>query len=208
MPHIEEPKVRLGELKPTPRDAVYSVSTIIIGVGIGWFLGFALETTATTVFTSIMAFMTGAAGILAGIGVATERADGVTRADPVMVMLLVIGLVSGSWLSRYAAINLYPRPDATELASLTGLSDKEINARALSKVFPATPAAPPPPSSGKNPATDTAAGSPGIPCATLKPLSGAGLAKEVMKLSDAELRDFLDRKDLDGLKAAVQRRCP
>jgi hypothetical protein len=72
--------------------------------------------------------------------VATESGNGTTRANPIMVMLLVVGLVGGSILSSSLRANLALAPDGKIVSCKTHLTEKEINQRVFDKLYPLTPA--------------------------------------------------------------------
>jgi hypothetical protein len=140
---VPEPKIiggprllRQGKLEPDPRDFWYGIATLITGTGLGWFLGLALETLGSTVFGPILTLISGSALVLAGVGVATERTDGATRANPIMIMLLVIGLVAGSVTSGRLRANLRLGPNPTVIASKTKMTDKEVSQRVFDKLYP------------------------------------------------------------------------
>jgi hypothetical protein len=118
---------------------VYSFCTVVIGVGIGWFLGMSMEAITGSVLTAVLTVVTGTAGILAGVGIATERPDGATRADPILITLLVIGLVAGSILGTRARVNLWLRPNAKFIQGLTGIPEQEVNKSVFTKLYPLPP---------------------------------------------------------------------
>jgi hypothetical protein len=132
--------MRTGKLAYEWRDFWYGLATLVTGAGVGWFLGLGLETLAPTVFGPVLTLISGTATVLAGVGVATESGNGTTRANPIMVMLLVIGLVGGSILSSSLRANLALAPDGKIVSGKTHLTEKEINQRVFDKLYPLTPA--------------------------------------------------------------------
>jgi hypothetical protein len=127
---------RIGKnLNYSWRDVWYGISTLITGLGLGWFVGLAFETLTTTLLTTILTLVTASMTVAAGIGVATEDADGATRANPIMVMLLVVGLVAGSRGSGWLRSNLALGPDAKIVAGKTGMTECEINRRVFDQLY-------------------------------------------------------------------------
>lgn len=176
-----------ASMKPTQRDIVYSICTIVTGVGIGWFLGLGSEGLVGTVLMPVLTLITGAAGILAGVGITTERSDGVSRADPVLITILVIGLVGGSILSAYARNNLWPRPDAAFIQRETGIPWKEVNRRVFDKLYS------PPSATGSLPvvASNSGAGATEkVDCTSLK-AHPETMLQELRKLPNPQIKQLL-----------------
>lgn len=148
--------MRVGKLEYQWRDFWYGLATFVSGAGVGWFLGLGLESLTTAVFGPVVTLITGAATVLAGIGVATEQqAGGPTRANPIMVMLLVLGLVGGSVLSSSLRANLALAPSSITIASKTHLTDKEVNQRVFDKLYPPAATASTTTTTTATPPTDT-----------------------------------------------------
>jgi hypothetical protein len=193
----------------TQRDLVYGVCTLLTGLGIGWFLGLATEGLVGTILTSVMTLITGAAGILAGVGIATEGSDGATRANPVLITILVAGLVGGSIISTYARMNLWPRPDARFIEHETGIAARDVNKRVFNKLYPENAERP------SNPTTEILANMPnpsfaGAPdCQKLKSTTDTKvLVDELRKLNDPEIKKLLVNPNPNSLKLAVAKICP
>lgn len=190
--------------RPTGRDWVNSVCTLVIGCCIGWFLGLALQSIGGTVLTQILTFLTGTAGILAGVGVATEGSDGATRANPIAIMILLVGLVGGSILSSYARANLWPRPNAQKIEELTGIPAKKVNERVFDSLYAPTATL-----TKESVVPNAMAAAAQIDCATLKTLNPAQQleAMKKMNVTDPTIQKIIATNDPNKISFAVQRLC-
>jgi hypothetical protein len=113
------------------REAANFVCTFLTGAGIGWFLGLSLDAVASTVITALLTLVTGTATVLAGVGIATRHPDtGEPKADPLLVMFLVLGLVGGSITSGFLRSSLLLGASSRVIAEKTGFT-KEYVARVL-----------------------------------------------------------------------------
>jgi hypothetical protein len=192
------------KMRATQRDWVYAVCTLVTGLGIGWFLGMASEALTGTVLTGLLTLVTGTAGILAGVGIATTGQDGATRADPILITILILGLVGGSITATYAKSNFWPRPDAEFIARQTGLSKEYVNRRVFDKTYA-------PVAGGAAPSVTSAIVTPDVStCARLKSLlnNPAQLAEELRKLNNSEINKILLDPKPNRLAAAVRGLCP
>lgn len=195
---VAHPRTRAG-FTITPRAIVYSLCTFVTGCGIGWFLGLSLQALGGAVLGPIVGVITGAASILAGVGVTTEGNDGATRADPILVMLLIVGLVGGSALSTYARANLWPRPDAKFISKTFDIPLSDVNRRVFEGLYP------PPP------CPCTVAPAPVLPrvdCARLTAIKDTSeLVKELRKVNDPDINKLLDQPVRSKLDLAVVKLC-
>jgi hypothetical protein len=119
------------------------LSLFVSGLCVGWLIGLSISPVLQTVLTSVLALVTGAVSILAGLSVADGDSGDKPRrrrvkVTPVPVAMLVLGIAIGAPFGIHARTNLWFGPNAKAASELTGIPEKEINKRAYEQLYPPT----------------------------------------------------------------------
>ena len=116
------------------------LSLLVSGLCVGWLIGLSISPVLQTVLTSVLALVTGAVSVLAGLSVADgdggDKPRRRVKVTPVPVAMLVLGIAIGAPFGIHARTNLWFGPNAKAASELTGIPEKEINRRAYEQLYP------------------------------------------------------------------------